>query len=84
MYTSTFPMTLSHEPSDSSWNELDSFLDSQNEGDGWILKFPFVTNREGIQFCKSKKRVVAMVRNAVRKYQDRIPYCMIQPCLLNR
>jgi hypothetical protein len=36
---------LSHESSDSSWNELDSFLDSQNEGDGWILKFPFVTNR---------------------------------------
>jgi len=84
MHTPTFSIRLSESPGNSVWNRLDTFLDSENEGAGWIVKFPFVTNREGIQFCKTKKRVAQMVSSAAIKYTNRIPYCMVQPCLLNR
>ena len=84
MYIPTFSVGLSKLPTDSKWYQLDAFLNQENEGVGWIVKFPFVTNREGIQFCKNKKRVIQMIKSAIIKYENRLPYCMVQPCLLNR
>ena len=64
--------------------ELIDFLRNQTEGNGWVVKLPFVTNREGIQFCKTPQRVIEMIGSLQRNFIGRIPYCMVQPCLKNR
>ena len=66
---------------------LDVFLDDVNEGNGWVVKYPFVTNSEGIKFCHNKSSVIQMILRERLKYSHiwgRIPYAIIQPKLFNR
>ena len=60
------------------------FLEARNEGRGWVVKFPFVTVREGMRFCKTPDEVFKALEIAAGKFGGRIPYAMVQPCLLNR
>jgi len=63
---------------------LHKFLESNNEGRGWVIKHPFVTMREGIRWCETTEQVVTNLAIATAKYGGRLPYTMIQPRLLNR
>ena len=64
--------------------ELHCFLERNNEGRGWVLKFPFVTVKEGMKFCKTKAELLHQLDIATGKFGGRIPYAMVQPCLVNR
>ena len=65
-------------------DKLRLFLETNNEGKGWVVKFPFVTVREGLTFCKTIEQVLHTLDVAVGKFGGRIPYAMIQAHLLNR
>jgi len=64
--------------------DLSAFLRKYNEGYGWVVKFPFVTVREGIKFCKKESDVLKALDISAGKFGGRIPYAMLQPCLANR
>ena len=64
--------------------QLRHFLNTTNEGEGWILKLPFVTMREGLKWCRSLDKVLQELSIATAKFGGRIPYAMIQPRLHNR
>jgi len=84
MHTPTLSFDFKQVHSRRNYKVLDSFLNAHNEGNGWIVKLPFVTNREGIRFCKSKHSVVTAIEFMADSFEGRIPYCMVQPCLANR
>ena len=65
-------------------SQLVRFLESHNEGRGWVVKFPFVTVREGLKFCKTERDVMHALDVSAGKFGGRIPYAMVQPCLINR
>ena len=64
--------------------QLRHFLTSKSEGEGWVLKLPFVTMREGLKWCGSFAKVLQELCIATAKFGGRIPYAMIQPRLSNR
>jgi len=64
--------------------QLHRFLESNNEGRGWVIKHPFVTMREGIKWCETTDQVITNLAISTAKYGGRLPYTMIQPRLLNR
>jgi len=47
--------------------------------DGWIVKFPYVTNSEGMSFYPDSTGVCQKLYRSSLKYEGRIPYAMIQP-----
>ena len=53
----------------------------------YVLKFPFVTNSEGLKFPRSFPDVFEKLLTANEKFfieNDRLPYAILQPCLRNR
>ena len=53
----------------------------------YVLKFPFVTNSEGLKFFKSFPELFDLLFIANSKYvikTNRLPYAIVQPCLINR
>ena len=64
--------------------ELRRFLNRYNEGDGWVVKHPFVTVREGMKFCSSHEEVRDQLAIVTASFAGRLPYTMIQPKLINR
>jgi len=64
--------------------ELRSFLGRHNEGEGWVVKHPFVTMREGLKWSRTQDNVLQCLAISTAKFGGRIPYTMIQPRLINR
>jgi hypothetical protein len=64
---------------------IDDFLDNCNEeGCGWVVKQPFVTNQI-VKGLKTKSEVIKKLRSIFSKDSQGIfPYAMIQPCMKNR
>ena len=57
------------------------------ESPKYVLKYPFVTNSEGLKFAKSFPELFDLLRIANTKYvikTNRLPYAIVQPCLINR
>jgi len=50
----------------------------------FVVKFPFVTNSEGIKYPRSFVDIFEELLLASRKYENRIPYAIIQPYIINR
>ena len=63
---------------------INNFLDANNEGCGWVVKYSFTTMRDGLKFCKTKHDVYHSLAIASFEYSWRVSYAMIQPCLKNR
>jgi hypothetical protein len=80
----TITLTSTVEAIDFDRPDINKFLDKHNEGKGWVIKLPFVTMREGMIFATTKSDVFNGLEIIAGKYGSRIPYAMIQPCLLNR
>jgi hypothetical protein len=59
-------------------------LEKYNEGDGWVVKHPFVTMREGLQWSRTPDHVLRNLAISTAKFGGRIPYTMVQPRLTNR
>jgi len=70
--------------SDFDTPELRNFLNKSNEGEGWVVKHPFVTVHEGMRFCSSHDDVRSCLAVTTANFAGRLPYTMIQPKLLNR
>ena len=64
--------------------DLEWFMQGHDEGRGWVVKMPFVTNCEGLQYCQSPERTIKMIEHTIERFHDRVPYLMIQPCLANK
>ena len=64
--------------------DINKFLDTHNEGIGWVIKLPFVTMREGMIFAAKRVDVFRGLELVAFKYGSRVPYAMIQPRLVNR
>jgi hypothetical protein len=64
---------------------IDDFLDNCNEeGCGWVVKLPFVTNQI-VKGLKTKDEVIKKLRSIFSNDKQGIyPYAMIQPCMRNR
>ena len=63
---------------------INNFLDANNEGCGWVVKYPFTTMRDGLKFCKTKHDVYHSLAIASFEYSWRVFYAMIQSCLKTR
>jgi hypothetical protein len=79
----TLPMKFGRLSSD-HLRDLEWFMQGHDEGRGWVVKMPFVTNCEGLQYCHSPERVIKMVEHTIQCFHGRVPYLMIQPCLANK
>ena len=64
--------------------EIFHFIETNDEGEGWILKLPFTTNGEGLKFCKSVGEILRGVKKHAADFGGRMSYSMLQPCLANR
>ena len=62
---------------------IDSFMDLNHEGHGWVVKAPYTTNSMGVKFCSSRDDVYASIRILADAFGDRIDYLMLQPRLKN-
>jgi hypothetical protein len=64
---------------------IDSFLDNCNEeGCGWVVKLPFVTNQI-VKGLKTKAEVIKKLHSIFNNdIQGIYPYAIIQPCMRNR
>ena len=80
--TVRFESSCDHRDFDST--QLRSFLEKYNEGDGWVVKHPFVTMREGLQWSRTPDHVLRNLAISTAKFGGRIPYTMVQPRLTNR
>ena len=56
----------------------------RGERKNFVVKFPFVTNREGLKFAHSFVDIFEELLNATTKFAERIPYAIIQPYIINR
>jgi hypothetical protein len=65
-------------------DDVVEFIKLHDEGCGWILKLPFTTNGEGLNFCKSLEEIIHMARKSAKDFGHRMSYSMLQPCLQNR
>ena len=63
---------------------LRRFIETHNEGEGWVVKLPFVTRSEGIAWPKSMDDIIKRFFVLMEKFSQRVPYCMVQPKLCNR
>jgi hypothetical protein len=63
--------------------EIQFFLLKVNEGKGWIVKKPFVTNTK-VVFCISLEEVLMALDRAGRNNSSQIYYVIIQLCMVNR
>jgi hypothetical protein len=63
---------------------LRRFMETHNEGDGWVVKLPFVTHSEGIAYPKSYDSLIDRFIFLMKNFSHRVPYCMVQPKLCNR
>jgi hypothetical protein len=70
--------------SDFDTSELRSFLNINNEGNGWVVKHPFVTVHEGMKFCTTHDEIRERLAIVSSVFAGRLPYTMIQPKLSNR
>jgi len=61
---------------------LTTFLMDNDEGHGWVVKMPFVTNRDKMHHCKTLEMVIHTIENYPISASG-IPYCMVQPRLEN-
>jgi hypothetical protein len=82
MITPTHCVSTQAPLSDEARGMLESFLAQNNEGKGWIVKLPFVTNGDRLCRCKSVAAVHSTIERFVAECHN-IPYCMVQPCLAN-
>jgi len=60
-----------------------TFCGSHDEGRGWVVKYPYVTNSEGRTFCSTLDGVFRALKKGCQKFSGRIPYAMVQQCLSN-
>jgi len=84
MITPTYAVSLNF-PGQLGATELESltsFLTENDEGHGWIVKLPFVTNGDKMHTCKTLEMVVHTIENYPISASG-IPYCMVQPRLEN-
>lgn len=65
-------------------DEIFAFMSVHDEGHGWILKLPFITNSEGLKFCRSHIEVLQEARRHATTFGHRMAYSLLQPCLANR
>jgi hypothetical protein len=63
---------------------LHAFLAQNTEGAGWVVKLPYTTNGEGVNFCPTVENVLSTLKELKDKFGDLIDYCMVQPRLINR
>jgi hypothetical protein len=63
---------------------VDTFINANDEGCGWILKAPFTTNCQFIRFCKDKATIFRYINIATKKFLYILPYVMLQACMANR
>jgi len=64
--------------------EILSFTHQHNEGEGWVVKAPYTTNCDFIRYCRTVPAVILAVATAQRRFEDLMPYVMIQPRMTNR
>ena len=73
------------------WTQMQSlgiqnFLYEVDEGKGWVVKSPYVTNTK-VAFCSTAEKVLAAIETASEKSARSLsqnPYTMIQPTMSNR
>jgi hypothetical protein len=70
--------------SDFDSSEIRAFLNENNEGNGWVVKHPFVTVHEGMKFCTTHDQIRERLAVVSSLFAGRLPYTMIQPKLSNR
>ena len=63
---------------------LQNFCRSHNENEGWVVKLPFITHCEGIDFVKTFDGIMERFEYLMKNFSCRIPYAMVQPKLRNR
>ena len=63
---------------------LGRFMERHNEGDGWVVKLPFVTHSEGIGYPKSYDSLIERFIFLMKNFSHRVLSCMVQPKLCNR
>ena len=64
--------------------EILHFTTLHDEGAGWVVKLPYVTNSEGLSFCKTEGDIIDSIERKSSQYGNRMSYAMVQPCLANR
>jgi hypothetical protein len=62
---------------------LHHFLNVNNEGKGWVVKFPFKTNGDGMYKCSKVTDVFKRLQLSSYNYYKILPYAIIQPNLLS-
>lgn len=55
-----------------------------SEGCGWVVKAPFTTNGAYVKFGNTLEDIVAIIESAKIKFENLIPYVMLQPKMMNR
>ena len=63
---------------------LENFCRAHNENEGWVVKLPFITHSEGIDFVKTFDGIMERFEFLMKNFSRRIPYAMVQPKLCNR
>lgn len=58
-------------------------MNNNQEGEGWVLKLPYVTNQRP-KYFKNPSHLWRGLRIYEREYSDIIPYAMLQPCMANK
>lgn len=62
----------------------DRFMADNNEGDSWVLKLPYTTNRNGLKYVRSVEELFSVLWSRYEQFGAYIPYVMLQPCMLNK
>lgn len=60
------------------------FLLQNDEGDGWVVKLPYTTNGQFVEYCSSEDDIFAALSMACANFGQRISYAMLQPCMKNK
>jgi hypothetical protein len=63
---------------------ISRFTKQFDEGKGWVVKAPYTTNKDFVKFCKSEKQVINRIKDAKERFDEVIPYVMLQPTMANK
>lgn len=59
-------------------------MNGNTEGEDWIIKLPYATNRHGQKFVHSIQDVISTLYARYDQHSRHISYVMLQPCMLNK
>lgn len=59
-------------------------MEACDEGEGWVVKFPYTTNRNGLRYVHNVEQLISTLYARYEQFGTIIPYAMLQPCMANK